>query len=127
MTGVFQLCALALGGLFMVLLLRQYHPVFAVLVSLALSTVLLWQAVVLLREMQKTLGPLFSLLQNEQYGVVLRVVGIGLIVQATAELCKEAGQPALEGKIILLGKLLILTAALPLVMQVLRTLAELLL
>jgi hypothetical protein len=35
--GVFQLCALALGGLFVVLLLRQYHPVFAVLVSLALS------------------------------------------------------------------------------------------
>ena len=125
--GVFQLCALAIGGLFMVLLLRQYHPVFAVLVSLALSAVLLWQAVSLLRTMQKTLGPLFSLLQHEQYGVVLRVVGVGLIVQATAELCREAGQPALEGKVILLGKLLVLTAALPLLTQVLRTLSELLL
>ena len=59
--GVFQLCALAVGGLFMVLLLRQYHPVFAVLISLALSAVLLWQAVSLLQEMQKTLGTLFCL------------------------------------------------------------------
>ena len=109
------------------LLLRQYHPVFAVLVSLALSAVLLWQALSLLRELQKTLVPLFSLLQNEQYGVVLRVIGIGLVVQATADLCREAGQAALEGKVILLGKLLVLTAALPLVAQVLKTLSELLL
>lgn len=125
--GVFQLCALAVGGLFMVLLLRQYHPVFAVLVSLALSAVLLWQAVSLLQEMQKTLGTLFAVLPNGQYGVVLRVAGIGLIVQATAELCREAGQPALEGKVVLLGKLLVLTAALPLMEQVLDTLSELLL
>ena len=125
--GVFQLCALALGGLFVVLLLRQYHPVFAVLVSLALSVLLLWQAVSLLRGIQKTLGPLFALLQNEQYGVVLRVIGIGLVVQVTADLCGEAGQAALEGKVILLGKLLVLTAALPLVAQVLKTLSELLL
>ena len=125
--GVFQLCALTLGGLFMVLLLRQYHPVFAMMVSLALAVVLLWQATLLLQQVNRSLAPLFSLVDAAQPGVVLRIVGVGLVVQTTAELCREAGQPALEGKVVLLGKLLILTTALPLVVQVLETLSELLL
>ncbi len=125
--GVFQLCAVALGGLFVVLLLRQYHPVFAVVVSLAVSVVLLWQAVLLLQQLQQSVGGMFAWMGGGQFDVVLRVIGVGLIVQTTAELCREAGQPALEGKVVLLGKLLILTSALPLVSQVLGILTELLL
>ncbi len=125
--SVFQLCTVALGGLFVILLLRQYHPVFAVVVSLAVSVVLLWQAVLLLQRLQQSVNGMFLWMNGGQFDVILRVVGVGLIVQTTAELCREAGQPALEGKVVLLGKLLILTSALPLVSQVLGILTELLL
>ncbi len=124
---VFQLCAVALGGLFMVILLRQYHPVFAITVSLVLSVVLLMQALQLLGQVRQGIGTLFGWAVGQDYTVLLRVVGIGLIVQTTAELCREAGQPALECKVVLLGKLLILTAALPFVSRVLEILSGLLL
>lgn len=124
---VFQLCALVIGGLVLVVLLRQYHPVYALVVSLVLSVLLLVQALQMLTEVQNTLTRLFSWVINDYYSVILRIVGIGLIVQATAELCREAGQNALEGKIILLGKLLILVAALPLIGRVLEMLSGLLL
>lgn len=126
--GVFQLCALALGGAFIVLLLRQYHPVFALTASLLLSLLLLTQAVALLEQLRDVLSALFSwTLNNEYYGILLKTVGIGLTVQVTADLCREAGQPALEGKIILVGKLLILAAALPLFGRVMELLTEMLL
>ncbi len=125
--GVFQLCALAVGGLFMVALLRQYHPVFAMAVSIALSVVLLLQALQLLGQLRGTLQSLFAWASAGDYATLLRVLGIGLLVQATAELAHEAGQPALEGKVILLGKLLILAAALPLIGQALDLLGRLLL
>ncbi len=123
---VFGLCALALGGLFIVLLLRQYHPVFAITVSLALSVVLLLCALQVLMQVRQSLGQLFSWAAGQHYAVVLRVIGIGLIVQTTAELCREAGQPALENKVVLLGKLLILVTALPLFSHVMNLLSELL-
>ncbi len=125
--SVFQLCAMALGGLFIVLLLRQYHPAFALTVSLVLSVLLMVQALQLVQEVRDTLRTFFDWALVGRYGIVLKALGIGLIVQTTAELCREAGQPALESKVILLGKLLILTTALPLIAQVLELLTEILL
>ena len=125
--GIFQICALALGGAFIVLLLRLYHPSFALAVSLLLSVILLLQTFSLLRLLQNEFFELFSWAVNEYYGVLLKAIGIGLVVQATAELCREAGQPALEGKIILLGKLLIVAAVLPLFGRVMTLLTEMLL
>lgn len=124
--GVFQLCALAVGGMFIVVLLRQYHPVFAIAVSLVLTVGLLLAALQLLTGLQQTLSGLFIWARQGEYAVVLRVIGIGLLVQATAELAREAGQPAMEGKVILLGKLLMLGAALPLIGQALQLLSGLL-
>lgn len=124
--SVFQFCVLAIGGMFMVLLLRQYHPVFALVVSLVLAVLLLVQAMGLLRQLQDTLQTMFSWVGSGSYTLILRVMGIGLVVQTTASLCREAGQPALEEKVILLGKLLILAAALPLIGQVLTQLSALL-
>lgn len=125
--SVFSLCALAVCGLFLVLLLRQYHQVSAMALSLVLSVLLLAQATVQLRLLRAQLQSLFDAAVGENAGIVLRVVGIGLLVQATADLCREADQPALEGKVILLGKLLIVASAAPLAGRALQLLSGLLL
>ena len=127
MTGVFGLCAAVLCGIFLVLLLRQYHPVFAMLVSLAFSVVLLARAVQLFRQIREGMQPLLSVLPQDFSGILFRLVGVGLLIQTAADLCRESGQPALEGKVILLGKMLILSFSLPLFGQVLTIIKELLL
>ena len=127
MTDVFRLGAVVLCGIFLVLLLRQYHPVFAMLVSLALSAVLLAQAMQLFRRIREGMQPLLSVLPQDFSGLLFRLVGVGLLVQTAADLCRESGQPALEGKVVLLGKMLILSFSLPLFGQVLTLIKELLL
>mgnify|MGYP005922561411 CR=1 FL=1 len=63
-------------------------------------------------------------LESGLYLPVLRVVGIAALVRILAALCRDAGQSALAAKVELAGAVMALTAALPLLEQVLTFLAD---
>ena len=76
------------------------------------------------------LGELISLLREtaEQAGVgegyfsiVLKVIGIAYLTQFGAQLCADAGESAIAAKIEMAGKVLMMTAAAPVLTGLLET------
>lgn len=58
-------------------------------------------------------------LSEDAFSVVLRGVGVCLLTQLTADVCRDAGQSALAGKAELAGRVLLLLIAVPLYQQIL--------
>ncbi len=102
------------------LLLRQYQPVYGLVLAAAGGTVLFLAALGALNnvygDMQNTLEQMG--LNREILQVLLKTLGICLLTQFGADLCRDAGETALAGQVELAGKLMALAAALPLIRQV---------
>lgn len=102
------------------LLLRQYQPVYGLVLAAAGGTVLFLAALGALNnvygDMQNTLEQMG--LNREILQVLLKTLGICLLTQFGADLCRDAGETAVAGQVELTGKLMALAAALPLIRQV---------
>lgn len=59
-------------------------------------------------------------------GLLLRAAGIALMAEFGAELCRDAGESALAGRIDLAARVALLVMAVPLIEQILALIAELL-
>ena len=108
------------------LVLKKDAPVIAFLLVLAAGAVLLWQVGTVAQDTVRRFSALLERgnLERGLYLPVLRVVGIAALVRILAALCRDAGQSALAAKVELAGAVMALTAALPLLEQVLTFLAD---
>lgn len=117
----FVLCALVLLDV-----LRQYNPTHAVLAALACCAVLLWFVGQALGPVSALVRRLSQLSGSEHIGSVCKAVVIAVAAQAVQDLCAQAGQTALAGRVELAGKAAVLLAALPLFQTLAETLLSLL-
>ena len=110
-----RIIALGLVGTVFAVLLKKENPQIAMLVA-AITGILIFGMICL------PLGNLIALLREtaEQAGVgsgyfavVLKVIGIAYLTQFGAQLCADAGEGAAAAKIELGGKILMMTAAAP--------------
>lgn len=110
---IFKILGFCLCALVLLSVLRQYNPGYAVLAALACCMVLLWFVM-------QALGPVLSFVETlsqfsgfEHLGTVFKAVAIALMAQSVQDLCMEAGQTALAGRVELAGKVAVLLAAMP--------------
>ena len=101
---IFKILGFCLCALVLLSVLRQYNPGYAVLAALACCMVLLWFVM-------QALGPVLSFVETlsqfsgfEHLGTVFKAVAIALMAQSVQDLCMEAGQTALAGRVELAGK-----------------------
>ena len=123
---IFKVLGVCLCALVLLSVLRQYNPGYAVLAALACCMVLLWFVM-------QALGPVLSFVETlsqfsgfEHLGTVFKAVAIALMAQSVQDLCMEAGQTALAGRVELAGKVAVLLAAMPLFTVLTDTLLALL-
>ena len=116
-TDMLKLSAVAIIALCAVLILRKYREELAMQVSLAAGIVILSMAV-------KTAGEISSMANGmmERYGLdplgmksVSKMIGIAYIAQFSADTCRDCGESSLAGKVELAGRLMMVTAAIPLI------------
>lgn len=62
----------------------------------------------------------------DENGVMLRAVGVALISEFGAQLCRDAGEGTLAGRVELAGRAAMLTLALPLLNDLIKTLGDML-
>lgn len=112
-------CGIALVGVFLSMLLKQIRPEYGTLCSAA-SCLLLAAAA------SSCIVPLISYLKELEGGkmseciqLLLKALGIGMLTQTAAELCRDAGDSAIASKLELLGKAEILVLALPFISDLL--------
>lgn len=120
-----KLVAIAILAAMMIIALKTIRPEVSLALALASGAVLLFIA---LSWAAEALGGLQSL--SQQYAIdptfvaaALKIVGIAYMGEFGAQLCKDAGQGSLASKVELGGKILILTMTLPMVEDILLTVA----
>ncbi len=117
MTVVMMLGVVIVGASTAVML-RQTQPVLAMLLSAAVGVLLLVTVIGELTPLIDRLEKLFVGSVGDEYmTILLKAVGIGLVTQFAAEVCRDAGETSLAGKAELVGRVLLLLCGLPLFEQ----------
>ena len=125
--SILSLAGLALLAAMLILVLRELRPAFVPLARVAAALVLLGAALSLYAPVLARIEALFAQTGAGEYmDVVLRALGIALICELTALLCRDLGEGTLAQGVELFGKLEILVLSLPLLDKVLEMAKELL-
>lgn len=119
--GICALCAVLFAAL-----VQKTNKEYALLISLGTAAVLL---LFLLERAGPVLQKVEDLaasgpLEGEAVGLMLRAVGITVVGQVVARLCKDAGESALAYTVELAARAAVLAAALPALGRLLKYLGE---
>ena len=122
-TVVFCVVAAALA-----LVLRQYRPEYAILVSLGCSVVvLLWLIGGIARVIEELAALLeASLLSRDLIQVVMKCLGVCVLTELAGQTCRDAGENAIAAKAELAGKVTLVLVSLPLFERLLQVAGTLL-
>ena len=123
---LFAIGICALGAVLFAALVQKTNKEYALLISLGTAAVLLLflleRAGPVLQQVEDLAasGPL----EGEAVGLMLRAVGITVVGQVVARLCKDAGESALAYTVELAARAAVLAAALPALGRLLKYLGE---
>lgn len=125
---IVQIAAIALCGVVIASLIREYKPTMALYVVIA--TVLLIFGYILY-QLSSVFNFLGSIYDQISYGkaffpILIKVLAVAYIADFVAQVCKDAGETAIGSKVELAGKVIIFYLAIPVMMSVLETLTKLL-
>lgn len=113
---ILMIAGFAMTAAILAVVLRKYHPEFAVLVGLAGGVLLLLYVIIRAQPAFTEISSLFERANvNTQYGVILlKSLGICFVAQLASDTCSDAGESAIASKIELAGKFAVLLVSLPL-------------
>ena len=114
--NILSFTGIALVMCVMIITVGQLRPELSLLLTIACGVVL---TMFLLGFVSPLIDEISSLtaaggIDSELLGIVLKSFGICVAVQTAADVCRDAGQTALAGKLELGGRLALLIVALPL-------------
>lgn len=116
MEQLFTIIGLALISAALCLLLKQYKPEYAMLVSLICGVVIFSMIIISLLPAFDTVKDLMkqSGVNSEYIQAMVKALGICYVTQLASDSCNDAGQTAIAGKVELCGKVFIVLLSLPL-------------
>ena len=113
--------AAGLVGTVLALILGQYRPEFRMLVTAAVTLLLM---AMVLEQLSPVLEQLCSTMEltgltGDYAAVLFKAVGICLLTQLAGDVCRDSGESSIASKIELAGRAAILLTAMPLIQEVL--------
>ena len=110
-------------------LIKQVQPEISILVVLAGSILILLSIISGLKNSIDGFGKITNMLNidNAMLTTILKILGIGYLVEFGASICNDSGHSAIAEKIVLAGKVSILIMCFPIVNNLVQILVELLL
>lgn len=118
---VFGIIGIGLVAAVLAVVLRQYRPEFAILVSLAAGVWILFRVagdlVPVVEQVRSILDT--ASLPAEYAAVLFKALGVCFLTQIACDTCKDAGESAIAAKVEIAGKVAVLLVSLPLFQQVL--------
>lgn len=125
---VISVIVIGMVGAMFSLILKQYKPEFAIVVSAVTAIIIfiniLGWVIPVITEIKKLMDK--AAISYQYISILFKSLGICYITQFACDICKEAGQTAVAGKLELAGRIAICVLALPLFKEVLA-LAEMML
>lgn len=123
--GIVIFCAVAA---LLSLVLRQYKPEYAMMLSLACSAVVILYLIGSAAEITDRLSSLLdnTLITSDMMAIVIKCLGISILTELACQSCRDAGETAIAGKIELAGRTALVLASLPLFTRILGIASQLL-
>ena len=120
--------AAGLVGTVLALILGQYRPEFRMLVTAAVTLLLMAMVLEQLSPVLEQLRSTMELtgLTGDYAAILFKAVGICLLTQLAGDVCRDSGESSIASKIELAGRTAILLTAMPLIQEVLAWAWELL-
>lgn len=123
---IIQVVSFALIAVILIMVLKEHRPVLAMQLSIVVGVVIFlrmihYLAAVLQMLTDMTLQADISLVY---LNTLLKIIGIAYIAEFGSQVCRDAGEGAIAGKVEFAGKLMILVMALPLLAAVLETILK---
>lgn len=120
-----KICGIAVLGLVAVVLLRGMRAEYAVFAGIITGILLLFavlaefsSVMALVEDMTEKTG--FSL----YFEVILKAMGLGLLSEVTADICRDNGAAAIASKVEFGGKMAILSLSLPILRKLIDLISE---
>jgi stage III sporulation protein AD len=125
---IVQIVGLGFVVTLLILIIRSQRPEIAVLLSITLATIIF---LLVLAKINVVLNLFRDLAEkagvNQLYlNTILKIIGIAYITEFGAQVCRDAGEGAVAGKIEFAGKVLVMVMAIPIIALVLETIIRLL-
>ena len=113
--------AAGLVGTVLALILGQYRPEFRMLVTAAVTLLLMAMVLEQLSPVLEQLRSSMELtgLTGDYAAILFKAVGICLLTQLAGDVCRDSGESSIASKIELAGRAAILLTAMPLIQEVL--------
>ena len=124
---IIQIVGLGFVVTLLILIIRQQKPELAVQLGLTLATIIF---MMVLSKIQVVLSVFQDLADkaniSQMYlNTILKIIGIAYITEFGSQVCRDAGEGAVAGKIEFAGKIMIMVMAIPIIALVLDTIARL--
>ena len=120
--------ALLIVAMVLALSLKSRNPEISSLVSIAVCLVIVFLCVERIRTIMSGMNRIINYIHIDRLyiGILIKLIGIAYICEFAAGISKDAGYQAIASQIELVGKLTMLMVSMPVLMQVLNTILELL-
>jgi len=124
---VFKVMGIALCGVGLSGILKQYQVEYQIFAALSCGLVLLVFSLGYMQEIFRDLSGVVSRagIKEGYFALILKAVGVSCLCEVGVNLCKDAGESAIASKLEFAGKMMLLYFSLPVFVEVLGVLTSL--
>ena len=122
-----QIVGLGFVVTLLILIIKQQRPEIAVQLSLALATIIFFMVlskINIILNLFRDMAAKANISSMYLY-TILKIIGIAYVTEFGAQVCRDAGEGAVAGKIEFAGKVLVMVMAIPIIALVLDTIVRL--
>lgn len=127
--SILRLCGVAICAVVLSLLIKKENEEFSRASSVLSSVILLAAAIAAMSPVISFLFEQAGSLETDQFAsyamIMLKALGIALIVQTSADICRDSGESAVANRLETVGKAEIILLTLPLIKQLFAFAADL--
>lgn len=117
---------LSIIGCILILILKQYHRAYGVLLSILICILVLLNLLPQMERILHTAENIFlqSQMDSVYFGILCKALGISYLTQMGTDICRDCGENALATSVELCGRILIVLLSLPLFLTLTESVLE---
>lgn len=111
-----------------VVILKQVKPELSLLALIIGSIILLLYVLTSFTSVIQSFNQIVTKtgVNSQLFTIIVKIVGVGYLVEFTADICKDSGNVSIADKVLLGGKIIILLLAIPIITNLFDVILELL-
>ena len=125
---IFKIIAIGLITCIATLIVRPVRSDFSIIIAIVGGLIIIFMIIEYLTGILSSISGIikFTGLNSNLYSLLLKIIGVGYLIEFTASICADTGNTSLGDKVLLGGKIVILVMSLPIITNILEIIMGLL-